>query len=871
MTMATTASMMMMDELDFEPSSHRHQQQQRPRSSFPSFIVVDAFVLKNSNNFSNRARCRTTTTSASTRETMRHPQPLSLSTARPPRSIIGSRRRIRLQHLHRHATAAGPAVNGFVELENETTSSSASALPTMASSQHCKEENKEAGGSNSNDKNVSDETETEATESTTMFDRLVGAVTSCLLESDKRRDAKGPSNEKLVSSSATNWINDEQSFKVQQLLDKCEIKLPNSRTGMNRDDASSYIRWMKATPVPTIIDLSTPYVRQSQVATSVIMSSDTNLDLIDQTSRTQFLNRIICRLILLPSGMALSEPLWEPPASLVYGKLLYGGVSRYRQLVSTSTSSTTTRKVRRAGERTEIKSTKSTTWIQYGGTQRMYEGVDIGPACLLEVVLLPPGVAAAAARASIASPTMRSSNYSPSRRNTENSNNNVDDNDDDRTPTDENAVRQDADMTISNFGWSPQDIFEMVDTYGEDNDKVRSQNNNKDGGNIYDFTPISQSGKDRNDAFENEFRTAVGGLQPQIDAIVRRVLDGRVLRPVDRDSDNNNDTTSSSRMAKTIPVTAEDETTAALAQASLEARELEILGLTPVRGLLLYGPPGTGKTLLARQIAKALRARAPKIVSAPELLDRWVGGSEKLVRQLFADAEAELASVNGDVTKSALHVIVIDEIDAVFRKRSAGTDSGEQTRASVVNQILAKLDGVNSIDNVLMVGMTNRRELLDEALLRPGRLEVQIEVPLPDCAGRREILQIHFDALRRKGRLSRPLCCAIDGIPYSSSSHQAGQQQNSKDSTLSSLSEQQGKERKRDKFKNGVKTLFRSVVRSYPDLAEETNGFSGADLAGLVRSAGSLALARARQDGSGLDGLLITLEDARAAIREVKV
>ena len=92
-----------------------------------------------------------------------------------------------------------------------------------------------------------------------------------------------------------------------------------------------------------------------------------------------------------------------------------------------------------------------------------------------------------------------------------------------------------------------------------------------------------------------------------------------------------------------------------------------------------------------------------------------------------------------------------------------------------------------------------------------------------------------------------------------------------KTSFPSLLAEEQGKERKRDKFKKGVKTLFRSVIRSYPDLAEETNGFSGADLAGLVRSAGSLALARARQDGSGLDGLLITLEDARAAIREVKV
>jgi vesicle-fusing ATPase len=197
------------------------------------------------------------------------------------------------------------------------------------------------------------------------------------------------------------------------------------------------------------------------------------------------------------------------------------------------------------------------------------------------------------------------------------------------------------------------------------------------------------------------------------------------------------------------------------------------LTVPPIDGrMLLYSPSrnlllGTGKTLLARQIARALRAREPKILSAPELLDRWVGGSERLVRSLFAEAEAELASCNGDATKSALHVVVLDEIDAVFRRRSAGEDSGEQTRASVVNQILSKLDGVNAIDNILMIGMTNRRELLDEALLRPGRLEVQIEIPLPDKVGRREILQIHFQALRQKGRLSIPLCCAIDGIPLS--------------------------------------------------------------------------------------------------------
>jgi vesicle-fusing ATPase len=322
------------------------------------------------------------------------------------------------------------------------------------------------------------------------------------------------------------------------------------------------------------------------------------------------------------------------------------------------------------------------------------------------------------------------------------------------------------------------------------------------------------------------------------------------------------------RPAEVVDSASQDETTAELAVAALEAEELSVLGLTPVRGLLLYGPPGCGKTQLVREISRALRARQPKIVSAPELLDRWVGGSEKLVRDLFADAEAELAACNGDATRSALHVIVIDEIDAVFRKRSGGEDSGETTRASAVNQILSKLDGVNAIPNVLLIGMTNRRELLDEALLRPGRLEVQIEIPLPNKEGRREILQIHFRGLREKGRLSQPLCCAIDGVTgFNDEVTYPGA------TTVGSGVDEAPtitRRRKRDVVKS---KLARIINRPSYDLAADyaTGGFSGADLAGLVRCAGSIALSRARRNGSGIDGLLITLEDVKQALKEVKI
>jgi vesicle-fusing ATPase len=251
-----------------------------------------------------------------------------------------------------------------------------------------------------------------------------------------------------------------------------------------------------------------------------------------------------------------------------------------------------------------------------------------------------------------------------------------------------------------------------------------------------------------------------------------------------------------------------------------------------------------------------------------------VGGSEKLVRGLFAEAEAELAACNGDATKSALHVIVIDELDAVFRRRSSAEDTGEATRASVVNQILSKLDGINSIPNVLLIGMTNRRELLDEALLRPGRMEVQIEIPLPNKEGRREILQIHFDSLRRKGRLSKPLCCAIDGV-YNTFSSDEPLSLSASDSNIESSRVVSTKGRKRRVIKRALSQALsdaKSIVHPTYDLAADssTSGFSGADIAGLVRCAGSLALSRARKAGNGVEDLLITLEDVKQALQEVR-
>ncbi|KAG6804138.1 vesicle-fusing ATPase 1 [Apis mellifera caucasica] len=174
------------------------------------------------------------------------------------------------------------------------------------------------------------------------------------------------------------------------------------------------------------------------------------------------------------------------------------------------------------------------------------------------------------------------------------------------------------------------------------------------------------------------------------------------------------------------------------------------LGCKHVKGILLYGPPGTGKTLMARQIGTMLNAREPKIVNGPQILDKYVGESEANIRRLFADAEEEEKRLGPN---SGLHIIIFDEIDAICKSRGsvAGNTGVHDT---VVNQLLAKIDGVEQLNNILVIGMTNRRDMIDEALLRPGRLEVQMEISLPDEHGRFQILNIHTSRMRDYKKIS---------------------------------------------------------------------------------------------------------------------
>lgn len=125
------------------------------------------------------------------------------------------------------------------------------------------------------------------------------------------------------------------------------------------------------------------------------------------------------------------------------------------------------------------------------------------------------------------------------------------------------------------------------------------------------------------------------------------------------------------------------------------------MGIMHVKGILLYGPPGTGKTLIARRIGQMLNAREPKVINGPEILNKFVGQSEENVRKLFADAEKEYKE-KGD--ESGLHIIIFDELDAVCRQRGSGNAGGTGVGDSIVNQLLSKLDGVDQLNNILLIG-----------------------------------------------------------------------------------------------------------------------------------------------------------------------
>ncbi|HET9354829.1 MAG TPA: CDC48 family AAA ATPase [Sphingomicrobium sp.] len=220
------------------------------------------------------------------------------------------------------------------------------------------------------------------------------------------------------------------------------------------------------------------------------------------------------------------------------------------------------------------------------------------------------------------------------------------------------------------------------------------------------------------------------------------------------------------------------------------------LGIRPARGFLLYGPPGTGKTLLAKAVARESEANFIATKSS-DLLSKWYGESEQQIARLFARAR-----------QVAPTVIFIDELDSLVPVRGGGMGEPQVTER-VVNQILSEMDGLEELNNVVLIGATNRPNLIDPALLRPGRFDELIYVGPPDAAGRRRILAIHTKAM--------PLAKDVD----------------------------------------------------LESLARRTENFTGADLEDLVRRAGLTALRRDLEKGSVTKAdFEAALAETRASVTE---
>ena len=168
----------------------------------------------------------------------------------------------------------------------------------------------------------------------------------------------------------------------------------------------------------------------------------------------------------------------------------------------------------------------------------------------------------------------------------------------------------------------------------------------------------------------------------------------------------------------------------------LEKPELfKKVGIEPPKGILLVGPPGCGKTMLAKAVASQTNASFIRMVGS-ELAQKYIGEGGRMVRELFSLAKDRSPAI-----------IFLDEIDAIGAKRLDSATSGDREVQRTLMQLLAELDGFDSLEDVKIIAATNRPDILDDALLRPGRFDRVIEIPLPDEEGRKTILSIHFEKM----------------------------------------------------------------------------------------------------------------------------
>jgi SpoVK/Ycf46/Vps4 family AAA+-type ATPase len=188
------------------------------------------------------------------------------------------------------------------------------------------------------------------------------------------------------------------------------------------------------------------------------------------------------------------------------------------------------------------------------------------------------------------------------------------------------------------------------------------------------------------------------------------------------------------------------------------SEHIQSLGQKPSRGLLLYGPPGTGKTLLARKLGEILGVTKERIqlFTGSQIWNKWLGESEKNIRKMFQKARQDQIRFGKN---SPLHLLIIDEIDAFLQDRN---NAERRYETSVVNTFIAELDGIasegeDSLENVIVIGLTNYPDRIDEAAKRPGRLFPHIHIGMPDVQGRKEIFNIHTKLMKDKGFLGEDI------------------------------------------------------------------------------------------------------------------
>ncbi|KAK8791437.1 hypothetical protein WA538_000870 [Blastocystis sp. DL] len=165
------------------------------------------------------------------------------------------------------------------------------------------------------------------------------------------------------------------------------------------------------------------------------------------------------------------------------------------------------------------------------------------------------------------------------------------------------------------------------------------------------------------------------------------------------------------------------------------------VGIKAPKGVLLYGPPGTGKTLLAKALASTMKATFIKTV-ASSLIEKYIGESSRVVRELFNYARTHPPAV-----------VFIDEIDAIGSKRRENSSGSDREIQRAMMEMLNQMDGFNELDQVKVIMATNRPDTLDPALLRPGRLDRKVEIPLPNAIARKEILRIHSEKMQKRGEI----------------------------------------------------------------------------------------------------------------------